>query len=294
MSITVTPVQPHFVAEISGLDLAQPLKPADRDAIEAAINRYAVVVFRGQTLNDEQQLAFARHFGPIHSSAQKARHTGIKHRIDSNEIADISNLDGDSKVLDTNSKRRLDWLANRLWHTDASFRAVPGALSMLYAHVVPDEGGDTEFADLRAAYDALPEKTRDQLEGLVAEHSIWHSRGQLAVTTYTPEERAALPPVPQRVVRTHPGSGRKTLYIAAHASHIIGMPIADGRLLLMDLTEHATQPRFVHSHTWKPGDLVIWDNRCTMHRARPFDTTKVRDLRRVTTRDVASTLEQAA
>ena len=136
--------------------------------------------------------------------------------------------------------------------------------------------------------------TKKQLEGLVAEHSIWHSRGQLGVTNYTPEELASLPPVPQRVVRTHPGSGRKTLYVAAHASHIVGMPIADGRLLLMDLIEHATQPQFVHAHSWKQGDLVIWDNRCTMHRARPFDTTQVRDLRRVTTRDVASTLEQAA
>jgi alpha-ketoglutarate-dependent 2,4-dichlorophenoxyacetate dioxygenase len=294
MSITVKPVTPHFVAEISGLDLAQPLKPADRDAVEAAINRYAIVVFHGQTLSDDQQIDFARHFGPIHSPAQKARHTGVKHRIASNDIADISNLDGDGNVLEANSKRRLDWLANRLWHTDASFRAVPGALSMLYAHVVPDEGGDTEFADLRAAYDALPKKTQDQIEDLIAEHSIFHSRGQLAVTSYTPEELASLPPVPQRVVRTHPGSGRKTLYLAAHASRIIGMPVADGRLLLMDLIEHATQPRFVQAHTWKQGDLVIWDNRCTMHRARPFDTTKVRDLRRVTTRDVASTLEQAA
>ncbi|MFO1162593.1 MAG: TauD/TfdA family dioxygenase [Reyranellaceae bacterium] len=294
MSITVQPTHPDFVAEISGVDLARPLAAADRDAIEGAINRYAVVVFRGHTISDEQQVEFARHFGPIQASAQKARHTGIKHRLPGNDIADISNLDGESRILDTNSKRRLDWLANRLWHTDASFRAVPGALSMLYAHVVPDEGGDTQFADLRAAYDALPDATKGQIEGLVAEHSIFHSRGQLSVTTYTPEELASLPPVPQRVVRTHPGSRRKTLYIAAHASHIIGMPIADGRLLLMDLMEHATQPRFVHSHTWRVGDLVIWDNRCTMHRARPFDTTKVRDLRRVTTRDVASTLEQAA
>src|SRR5882672_1049183 len=294
MSITVTPSRPDFMAEISGIDLARPLGPADRDAIEAAINRYAVVVFHGQKLVDDQQIDFAGHFGPIHSSAQRARHRSIKHRLDRDEIADISNLDGDGKVLEVNARRRLDWLANRLWHTDASFRAVPGALSMLYAHVVPDEGGDTEFADLRAAYDALPDNTKAQLEGLIAEHSIWHSRGQLAVTTYTQEERASLPPVPQRVVRTHPGSGRKTLYVAAHASHILGMPIADGRLLLMDLIEHATQPRFVHAHTWKQGDLVIWDNRCTMHRARPFDTTKVRDLRRVTTRDVASTLEQAA
>jgi alpha-ketoglutarate-dependent 2,4-dichlorophenoxyacetate dioxygenase len=294
MSITVKPVTPDFVAEISGIDLARPLASANRDAIEDAINRYAVVVFRGQTLGDDQQIAFARHFGPIHSSAQRARHTGIKHRLAANEIADISNLDGDGHVMQADHRRRLDWLANRLWHTDASFRAMPGALSMLYAHIVPDEGGETEFADLRAAYDALPDDTKAAIEGLVAEHSIWQSRGQLAVTKYTPEELASLPPVPQRVVRRHPGSGRKTLYLASHASHIIGMPIADGRLLLMDLIEHATRRQFVHSHSWKQGDLVIWDNRCTMHRARPFDTTKVRDLRRVTTRDVASTLEQAA
>jgi len=295
MSIKVTPVRPDsFVCEIAGIDLAQKLNAADRDVIEAAINRYAVVVFHGQKLSDGQQIEFAGHFGPIHSSAQRARHRSIKHRLERSEIADISNLDGDGKVLEVDARRRLDWLANRLWHTDASFRAVPGALSMLYAHVIPDQGGDTEFADLRAAYDALPAKTKTQLEGMVAIHSIWHSRGQLDVTKYTPEELASLPPVPQRVVRTHPGSRRKTLYIAAHASHIEGMPVPDGRLLLMELMEHATQQQFVQTHRWHQGDLVIWDNRCTMHRARPFDTTKVRDLRRVTTRDVASTLEQAA
>jgi alpha-ketoglutarate-dependent 2,4-dichlorophenoxyacetate dioxygenase len=294
MSIAVTPITPSFVAEISNIDLAQPLRPADRDAIEDAINRYAVVVFRGQTLTDTQQIDFAAEFGPIHAPGQRARHTGIKHRLERTELADISNLDGDGKVLEVNARRRLDWLANRLWHTDASFRAVPGALSLLYAHVIPDEGGDTEFADLRAAYDALPDGTKKQLDGLVAIHSIWHSRGQLDVTQYTAEELANLPPVPQRVVRTHPGSHRKTLYLAAHASHIEDMPVPDGRLLLMDLMEHATRPQFVHAHKWREGDLVIWDNRCTMHRARPFDTTKVRDLRRVTTRDVASTLEQAA
>ncbi len=294
MSITVKPTHPQFFAEISGIDLARPLEAADRDAIEDAINRYAVVVFHDQKLTDDQQIDFAAHFGPIHSSAQKARHRSIKHRLARDEIADISNLDGDSKVMEVNHRRRLDGLANRFWHTDASFRAVPGALSMLYAHVVPGQGGDTEFADLRAAYDALPETKKSELDGLIAEHSIWHSRGQLDVTKYTPEERASLPPVPQRVVRTHPGSRRKTLYLAAHASHIIGMPVADGRLLLLDLIEHATQRQFVHAHSWRQGDLVIWDNRCTMHRARPFDTTQVRDLRRVTTRDVASTLEQAA
>ncbi len=294
MSITVTPTHPEFVAEVSGVDLAQPLKPNDRQTIEDAINRYAVVVFRGQTLDDEKQVAFAGHFGPIESSALKLRHRDIKHRIASSQVADISNLDGDGNVMKPDARRRLDGLANRLWHTDASFRAVPGALSMLYAHVIPEEGGDTEFADMRAAYDALPEAKKKELEGLVAEHSIWRSREQLGVVQYTDEERASLPPVPQRVVRTHPGSHRKTLYLAAHASHILGLPVADGRLIILDLIEHATQPRFVHTHRWAKGDLVIWDNRCTMHRARPFDTTKVRDLRRVTTRDVASTLEQAA
>lgn len=294
MSITVTPAHPDFAAEIAGVDVSRPLNPADRQAIEDAIDRYAVVVFRGQTLDDEKQVAFARNFGPIASSALKLRHRDIKHRIESSDVADISNLDGDGNLLKPDARRRLDGLANRLWHTDASFRAVPGALSMLYAHVIPEEGGDTEFADLRAAYDALPEAKKNELEGLVAEHSIWRSREQLGVVQYTEEERASLPPVPQRLVRTHPGSHRKTLYLAAHASHILGMPVADGRLIILDLIEHATQPRFVHAHRWAKGDLVIWDNRCTMHRARPFDTTRVRDLRRVTTRDVASTLEQAA
>ena len=295
MSITVKPTHADFVTEISGVDLARPLKPADRDAIEDAINRYAIVVFHDQTLTDDQQIDFARHFGPIHSSAQKARHTGIKHRIASNDIADISNLDGDGKVLERRQQApaRLAGqspVAHRRLVPRRAGRALD-ALCPCRARRGRRHGIRRPARGLRCAAGQRP---RTQLEGLIAEHSIWHSRGQLAVTTYTPEERASLPPVPQRVVRTHPGSGRKTLYVAAHASHIIGMPIADGRLLLMDLIEHATQPRFVHAHTWKQGDLVIWDNRCTMHRARPFDTTKVRDLRRVTTRDVASTLEQAA
>ena len=292
--VSVKQLHPVFFGEISGIDVSRPLSPADHKAIVDAIDRHAVVVFHGQKLDDESQVAFAHNFGPVEHSALKLRHRDIKHRLASSEVADISNLDGDGNVLKPDARRRLDGLANRLWHTDASFRAVPGGLSMLYAHVIPEEGGDTEFADLRAAYDALPETKKKELEGLVAEHSIWHSRGQLSVTNYTPEEIASLPPVPQRVVRTHPGSRRETLYVAAHASHILDMPVADGRLLLLDLMEHATQPKFVHAHTWKQGDLVIWDNRCTMHRSRPFDTTQVRDLRRVTTADVASTLEQAA
>ena len=292
--VSVKQLHPLFVGEISGIDVSRPLSPSDHRAIVDAIDRYAVVVFHGQKLDDATQIAFASQFGPVEASAAKLRQRDIKHRLASNEIADISNLDSEGKVLQPEARRRLDWLGNRLWHTDASFRRVPGALSLLYAHIVPPEGGETEFADMRAAYDALPDRTKKELEGLVAEHSIWRSREQLGVVKYSEEELASLPPVPQRVVRTHPGSGRKTLYVASHASHILGRPVADGRLLLLDLIEHATQPRFVHSHTWKQGDLVIWDNRCTMHRARPFDTTQVRDLRRVTTRDVASTLEQAA
>ena len=292
--VSVKQLHPLFVGEISGIDVSLPLSPPDHKAIVDAIDRYAVVVFHGQKLDDATQIAFASQFGPVESSAAKLRQRDVKHRLASNEIADISNLDSEGKVLQPEARRRLDWLGNRLWHTDASFRRVPGALSLLYAHIVPPEGGETEFADMRAAYDALPDRTKKELEGLVAEHSIWRSREQLGVVKYSEEELASLPPVPQRVVRTHPGSGRKTLYVASHASHILGRPVADGRLLLLDLIEHATQPRFVHSHTWKQGDLVIWDNRCTMHRARPFDTTQVRDLRRVTTRDVASTLEQAA
>jgi alpha-ketoglutarate-dependent 2,4-dichlorophenoxyacetate dioxygenase len=294
MTLEIRPLHPLFAAAISGIDLARPLDPVAQQAIVEAIDRYAVVVFPGQRLEDDAQITFARHFGPVAASAQRARHHGIRHRLASTEIADISNLDADNAVLARDNRRRQDSLGNRLWHTDASFRAVPGALSMLYAHVVPTEGGDTEFADLRAAYDALPARRKAELAELVAEHSIWHSRAQIGFTDYSDAERAALPPVPQRVVRRHPGSGRMTLYLAAHASHILGWPVPDGRVLLLELVEHATQRQFVYRHRWQAGDLVIWDNRCTMHRATWVDPTQPRDLRRVTTLDVASTVEQTA
>ena len=285
MSITVKPVTPDFVAEISGLDLAQPLRPADRDEIEAAINRYAVVVFHGQKLNDDQQIEFSRHFGPIQSSAQRARHTGIKHRLASTEIADISNLDGDANVLAPDSKRRLDWLANRLWHTDASFQDPPGRYSMLSARVVPSVGADTEFADTRAAYDALDPETQARLQGLRVHHSIAHSRQMLGFE-FSAEETAALPGAVHPLIRVLPRSNRRSLYVASHASCIVDWPVPEGRLLLRDLIEHATQPEFVYRHAWRVGDLVIWDNRATMHRATPFDdATYRRELRRVTTLD---------
>ena len=240
-------------------------------------------------------MAFARRFGEL--ELPRSGRADVKRRLRP-EISDISNLDEQNRLRGRDDPRRFDQLGNRLWHTDGSFRRVPAALSMLYAHRVPPPGprgnGETEFADLRAAYDALPEATKDEIEDLVALHDIAWSRGQLGFNDLLFGEKNVLPPVPQRLVRRHPGSGRKTLYIAAHASEIVGWPVPDGRLLLRELIEHATARDFVYRHEWRAGDLVIWDNRCTMHRGRAFDEREVRDLRRVTTRDVASTLDQVA
>jgi len=250
-----------------------------------------VLVLHDQDLDDARQLAFAAQFGDI--ERPRSARPGTRRRLRP-EISDISNLDESGQRRRPEDPRRVDGLGNRLWHTDGSFRRVPAALSMLYAHVVPSRGGETEFADLRAAYDALPDDTKAAIGGLVAEHSIAHSRAQIGFTDLQFGERELLPPVPQRVVRRHPGSGRRTLYLAAHASHILDMPVPEGRLLLRDLIEHATQRDFVYRHCWRRGDLVIWDNRCTMHRGRPFDERETRDLRRATTRDRASTLDEAA
>jgi len=211
------------------------------------------------------------------------------------ELADISNLDAKNQLRTRDDHRRLDALGNQLWHSDASFRQASGALSMLFAHVVPPAGGETEFADLRAAYDRLSRAMQAKIEGLVCKHSIFHSRGQLGHTDYTEAERAALPPAQHRLVRAHPGSKRKTLYMGSHASHVVGWPLPDGRLLLRDLMEHATQREFIYRHSWRVGDLVIWDNRCTLHRGRPYDDAKhPRDLRRVTTRDPETALAPVA
>lgn len=289
--LQVRQLHPLFVGEVSGIDLAGALTDADIRAVEDAIDRFAVLVFHDQKLDDDSLLALGRRFGGI----EPPRKQRGQHRLKHGELADISNLDSDNQVRAADDRRRGDALGNQLWHADASFRRVPGALSMLHAHVIPPSGGETEFADLRAAYDALPEAMKARLEGLVAEHSIFHSRAQIGFTDYTEAERASLPAVPQRLVRVHPGSKRKTLYMGAHASHILGWPVPEGRLLLRELMERATEREFVHRHHWRVGDLVIWDNRCTVHRGRPYDDKRqVRDLRRVTTMDVASTVEQAA
>jgi alpha-ketoglutarate-dependent 2,4-dichlorophenoxyacetate dioxygenase len=295
MNLTVHQLHPLFVGEVGGVDLGHPLEAATVRALTAAIDRYAVLVLHDQDLDDERQMAFARHFGEL--ELPRSGRADVKRRLRP-EISDISNLDEENRLRGREDPRRFDQLGNRLWHTDGSFRRVPAALSMLYAHRVPAPGplgkGETEFADLRAAYDALPEATKAEIEDLVALHDIAWSRGQLGFKDLLFGEKNVLPPVPQRLVRRHPGSGRKTLYIAAHAAEIVGWPVPDGRLLLRELIEHATVRDFVYRHEWRKGDLVIWDNRCTMHRGRAFDEREVRDLRRVTTRDVASTLDQVA
>jgi alpha-ketoglutarate-dependent 2,4-dichlorophenoxyacetate dioxygenase len=284
MGLAVTPLHPLFVAKITGIDLRKPIDEGTQRVIERAMDEYAVCVMPGQHLEDEQQIAFSRFYGPLEVSPGIGRKgepadARIKHR----EIFDISNLDQAGGILGENDPRASFMRGNQLWHTDSSFRDQSAAWSMLHAKAVPPAGGDTEFADTRAAYDALPAATQRRLEGRVAEHSLWHSRAKLGGYVPTPDERTSYPSARHKIVRRHPGSGRHALYIAAHASHILGMPIDEGQALLAELMEFATQPQFVYRHEWQVGDLVIWDNRCTMHRATPFDATDhVRDLRRTT------------
>jgi alpha-ketoglutarate-dependent 2,4-dichlorophenoxyacetate dioxygenase len=296
MAITVTELHPHIGAEIGGLDLRDPIDAATVEALWQAIDRHAVVVFHDQKITDGQLRSFALRFGELEIGRSAAR--GGRRRLAFPEIGDISNLDEDNRLRARDDRRRLDSLGNRLWHTDASYMPVPVVLGMLFAVTVPPAspfgGGETEFADMRAAYDALSDAQKAAIEGLVVEHDVFWSRGQIGFTEFPAGEREQYPPSRQRLVRRHPGSGRKTLYLSAHASHIVGWPVPEGRLLLADLTEHAVQRQFVYSHRYRVGDLVIWDNRDTMHRGRPHDETRPRDLRRATTLDVGSTLDEAA
>lgn len=285
MPITIRQLHRHFVGEVDGVDLSKPMDDVSYRIIDDAINQHAVLVFHGQSLDDDQLLALGQRFGSI----AKPRNHRSGHRLKHAALADISNLTNTNEVRSREDHRRLDSLGNQLWHSDASFRPISGALSMLYAHVVPPKGGDTEFADLRAAHDALDDAMKREVDGLTAVHSIFQSRGLLGHTDYTEAERAVLPDVRHPVVRTHPGSKRRTLYLGAHASHIVGMPIPEGKLLLRELMDHATERRFVHAHQWQVGDLVIWDNRCTLHRGRRYDDAAYkRDLRRITTQDMDS------
>src|SRR5437763_997867 len=296
MALAITPLHPHIGAEVGGLDLSRPIDSDTVAELWRAIDRHAVLVFHDQQISDRQLYDFAARFGELEIGRGALQ--GGRRRLSIPQIGDISNLDEDNRLRARDDRRRLDSLGNRLWHTDASYMPVPVVLGMLFAVAVPPAspfgGGETEFADMRAAYDALGDKQKAVIDPLIAEHDIFWSRAQIGFTEFPPGEREKYPPSRQRLVRRHPGSGRKCLYLSAHASHIAGWPIAEGRLLLHDLSEHATQARFVYSHKWLQGDLVIWDNRDTMHRGRPHDENYPRDLRRATTLDVGSTLDEAA
>jgi alpha-ketoglutarate-dependent 2,4-dichlorophenoxyacetate dioxygenase len=285
MTLTFRKLHTCFAAEVSPVDLKTVRDEETLARIRAGMDEFAVLVFRDQIWTDAEHLDFAQRLdGRLHTKL------GIsalqKNRFGNEALGDISNLDESGEIMKSDNRRRMYGLGNRLWHTDASFQDPPGRYSMLSAKVVPPVDADTEFADMRAAYDALPDTEKARLEGLRVHHSIAYSRQTLGFE-FSETEQEALKGAVHLLVRTIPRSGRRSLYLASHASRIIDWPVPEGRLLLRELIEHATQPRFVYRHQWRVGDLVIWDNRATMHRARPFDDARYRrELRRVTTLDV--------
>ena len=293
MSISIRQVGPCFAGEVEGIDCSKPLGDADVAAIHAGMDEYAALVFRDQPLGDAQQLAFTESLGEIEQAIATSLRAPDELRLPTT-FADVSNLDKAHRPFARDDRRRLFGIGNRLWHSDSSFKAVPAKYSLLHARSVPSKGGNTEFADMRAAYDALDDETKAACEGLVCEHSQIYSRQQIGFFDFTDEERQRFKPVRQALVRTHPVTGRKSLYLASHAGAIVGWPIPEARCFLRDLMEHATQRQFVYAHEWRVGDLVIWDNRQTMHRARPFPAEEARDMRRTTLAGDGPTAEQAA
>ena len=296
MSVAIRPTdavaRPFFAGEVSGVDTSRDLSLEDVAAISSGMDQYGVLVFHDQRLEDARQLAFSRNFGALEQATGDIAQ-GAERRLNM-EVNDISNLDKDSRVLARDDRRRLFGLGNRLWHSDSSFKAVPAKYSLLSARVIPCAGGNTEFADMRAAYDALDDETRALCEGLVCEHSQLFSRASLGFSDFTDDERRRFAPVLQRLVRRHPATGRKSLFLASHAGAIVGWPVPEARAFLRDLIEHATQRKFVYSHEWRQFDLVIWDNQATVHRARPFDAAEARDMHRTTVAGTRSTMAEAA
>ena len=288
MAITIRAVHPLCGAEITGLDTGRP-DEALRAQVEALMDEYAVCILPGQAIDADQQVAFTRLFGTLEPPPAARGRRGERKFDLPPEVFPITNMRPDGTFQPEDDAARQYRLANALWHTDSSFRQTGATYSMLHAKIVPPSGADTEFTDTRAVYDALPEATKARLDGLMTEHSIWYSRGQLGGYEPTPEERIARPPAHHPLVRVNPRNGRKGLYIASHVSHILGMDPVESRALLDELMDFATQPRFVYSHKWRVHDMVIWDNRFSMHRATPFeDMTHVRDLRRTTVREYAA------
>lgn len=291
MPITISPVHDDFIAEIGDVDLAS-LEPGQIDEIKAAFWQYAVLVFPDQTLTQKQHVAFAKNFGPMDHSVLKKAVADQKLRV-RDDIADVSNLGPNNQILAESNRLRRMQLGNRLWHTDSAFKYVPALASLLYAREIPPVGGQTAFADLRAAYNALDDETKARLQTLVAEHSLVYSRERMGYTDWQEGERQAVDAVPQAMVRTVPQTGRKNLYVASHAGHIVGMDDAEAKPLIDALLAHATQRQFTHVHRWRVGDLVMWDNRCTLHRGLPFDDLRFRrDVQRATVQDIANSCEQ--
>jgi alpha-ketoglutarate-dependent 2,4-dichlorophenoxyacetate dioxygenase len=294
MPISIRPLTPVFAGEVAGVDCRRPLDPSEVAAIEAGMDRYAVLVFRDQPLSDAQQLAFTRNFGELENYATPGHIAKNEEKRLGPGMADFSNLDRDGNILSAEDRIWFFKLGDRLWHSDSSFRPIPAKYSLLSGRIIPSWGADTEFADMRAAYDALDPRTKTIVEDLVCEHSLIYSRAAIGFTELSPEETLAFQPVRQRLVRTHPVTGRKSLFLASHAGAIVGWTIPEARMFLHELTEHATQREFVYRHQWREGDLVMWDNRQTMHRGRRFDRDEVRDVRRTTLAGDAPTYVEAA
>ncbi|HEX3864341.1 MAG TPA: TauD/TfdA family dioxygenase [Stellaceae bacterium] len=296
MMLQIRPAEPDrlpdFAGVVDGIDLSKPTTPDEVAAITAGMDKFAVLIFHDQHIDDAQQLAFSRHFGLLEQANADIRRPEER-RLDI-EVADVSNLGRNNQILARDDRRRLFSLGNMLWHSDSSFKPTPAKYSLLHARILPGKGGNTEFADMRAAYDTLDDETRGMCRDLVCMHSQIYSRGTLGFAAWTEDERARNQPVPQRLVRRHPGSGRRSLFLSAHAGEIIGWPVPEARAFLRDLNEHATQRKFVFAQEWRVGDLVMWDNRCMMHRARRYDSNEVRELHRTTVADSAPTLQQAA
>jgi alpha-ketoglutarate-dependent 2,4-dichlorophenoxyacetate dioxygenase len=293
MPVSTRQIGPCFAAEVEGVDMTKPLSPEDVAAIHAGMDRYAVLVFHDQQIDDAQQLAFTRSLGEIEHAIGTSLRAPEELRLPTT-FADVSNLDQHDRTFARDDRRRLFGLGNRLWHSDSSFKVTPAKYSLLHACSIPSKGGNTEFADMRGGYDALDDETRAEVEGLICEHSQIFSRQQLGFTDFTDEERERFKPVRQCLVRTHPVTKRRSLYLSSHAGGILGWPVPEARAFLRDLVEHATQRQFVYAHTWRVGDLVMWDNRQTMHRARPFPAHEPRDMRRTTLAGDGPTAAQAA
>ena len=272
----VNPLHPLFAAEIVGLDTAAPITPEIVQAVEDAMARYGVCAIRDASLSDDDHIRFSRAFGPLELPPGSSR------RAIRPELYDVTNLDPEGEIVPETQDRRNHTLGFERFHTDSSFNTLPTKWSLLLGHVVPPEGADTQFIDTRAVYDALPEAMKARIEGLTAVHDFWAGRERVGATGVTDEMRRRFPSATHPLVRTS-ASGRKTVYVGGHAVGIVGWPDAEALALLDELFDFATQDRFIYSHRWRGGDLLMWDNRCTLHRATPFDKNRYkRDCRRTT------------